>query len=171
MKSRAALVVTAVVLTSAGRSVRAAGTLNVKLGTWETTTVSTTSGMHLPEAQLQQLTPEQRQRIESAMKQREEGGPKTHTTRSCITQKELERFFEDREQDEKGCKRTSVVATATKQEFVMECTGKLPRKMEVRAEALSREHVKGSMKMVSGMGNATAQFDAKWISSACEKKP
>jgi hypothetical protein len=170
MKSRAALVVTAVVLASAGMPVRAE-TLNVKLGTWETTTVTTTSGMHLPEAQLQQLTPEQRQRIESAMKKREEGGPKTHTTRSCVTQKELERFFADREKDEKDCKRTSVVATAAKQEFVMECTGKFPRKIEVHAEALSREHVKGSMKMASEMGNGSAEFNAKWISSACEKKP
>ena len=169
MKSRAALVVTAVVLTAAGKVARAE-TLNVKLGTWETTTVTNMSGMHLPEAQLQQLSPEQRQRVEEAMKKQAAGGPKMHTSRSCVTQKELDRFF-GRDKDEDECKRTSVVATATKQEVIIECAGKFPRKGELHVEALSREHAKGKMKMASGAGNVTAEFDSKWISAACDKKP
>jgi len=170
MKSRAALVVTAVVLTAAGRSVRAE-TLNVKLGTWETTTVTNMSGMHLPEAQLQQLSPEQRQRVEAALKKQQADGPKTHTSRSCVTQKELDRFFGRDKDEEKDCKRTSVVATANKQEVTMECGGKFPRKGELHVEALSRERVKGNMKMASEAGNVTAEFNSKWISAACEKKP
>ena len=171
MKSGAALVVTAVVLASAGRSVRAE-TLNVKLGTWETTAVTSTSGMHLPEEQLKQLPPEQRQRIEAMLKQREAEGPKSHTSRSCVTQKELEKFFDEagQDKDEKSCKRTSVVATATKQKAIIECAGKHPTKGELHAEALSRERVKGGMKMASEMGNVTVEFDSKWISAACEKE-
>jgi hypothetical protein len=169
MKSGAALVVTAVVLASVGRPVRAE-TLNVKLGTWETTSVSSASGMHVPEAQLQQLPPEQRQKIEAMLKQNE--GPKTHTSRSCLTKEKLEKFFDEtgQDKDEKTCKRTSVVATATKQTATIDCTGKHPAKGELHAEALSREHVKGGMKMNSEMGNMTVEFESKWISAACEKE-
>jgi len=169
MKTRAALIVTAVVLTAAGRVVRAEP-LNVKLGTWETTTVTNMSGFHLPEAQLQQLSPEQRQRLEAAMKKQQAGGPKTHTSRSCVTQKELDTFFSD-DKEQADCKRTFVVATATKQDVTMECAGEFPRKGELHVEAPSREHVKGSMKMASEAGNVTAEFNSKWISAACEKKP
>ncbi len=167
MKTRAALVVMVVVLTAAGRVVRAEP-LNVKLGTWETTTVTNMSGMHLPEAQLQQLSPEQRQRVEAALEKQQAGGPKTHTSRSCVTQKELDTFFGH---DEADCKRTFVVATATRQEVIMECAGKIPRKGELHIEASSRERVKGNMKMASEAGNVTADFNSKWISSVCEKKP
>jgi uncharacterized protein DUF3617 len=169
MKSGAALVVTAVVLASAGRAVRAE-TLNVKLGTWETTSVSSASGMHVPEAQLQQLPPEQRQKIEAMLKQREAEGPKTHTSRSCLTKEKLEKFFDETGQDEKSCKRSSVVATATRQQATIECAGKHPAKGELHAEALSREHVKGGMKMATEMGNMTVEFESKWISAACEKE-
>jgi len=146
--------------------------LDLKLGLWETTFTSSISGTLVPDAQLQQMPPAQRERLEAMMKKQQAEGPKTHTSRTCLTQEKLGRAFEKGdgdEDEEKNCKRTTLVATRSKQQIAIVCTGERPQKREWRMEATSRETAKGNFKVVSGNGSVTMDFTAKWVASECGK--
>jgi hypothetical protein len=144
--------------------------LDLKLGLWETTFTSSISGTLIPDAQLQQMPPAQRERMEAMMKKQQAEGPKTRTSRTCLTQEKLGRAFQKAEADEeKDCKRTTLVATRSRQEITIVCTGQRPQKREWRMEATSRESAKGNVKVVSGSGSVTMDFTAKWVASECGK--
>ena len=142
--------------------------LDLKLGLWETTFTSSISGTLMPDAQLQQMPPAQRERMEAMMKKQQADGPRTHTSRTCLTQEKLGRPFEKGDAgEEKNCKRTTLVATRSKQEMTIVCTGERAQKSEWRMEATSRESAKGNVKVVSGNGSVTMNFTAKWVASEC----
>ena len=69
--------------------------------------------------------------------------------------------------EEKNCSREVHVATPSKQEITIVCTGDHPQKKEWRMEATSRESAKGNLKAVSGSGSVTMSFTAKWLASEC----
>ena len=145
-----------------------AAPLDLKPGLWEASTTTTMSGMLVSEAQLQQMPPAQRERMETMMKKKEADGPKLRTTRTCLTREKLDRAFEKAEADEeKNCSRTVHVATSSKHEITIEFTGAHPQRKEWRVEAASRESAKGSMKVASGSGSMTMSFTAKWVASEC----
>ena len=144
--------------------------LDLKLGLWETTFTSSVSGTLIPDALLQKMPPAQRERMEAMMKKQQAEGPKTHTSRSCLTQEELGQAFEKVDADEeKTCKRTTLVATRTKQEVTIVCTGERPQKREWRMTATTRESAKGNVKVVSENGSVTMDFTARWVASECGK--
>jgi hypothetical protein len=142
--------------------------LDLKLGLWETTFTTNVSGKLVPDAQLRQMPPAQRERIEAMMKRQQTDGPKTRTTKTCLTMEKLDRAFEKAEADEeKNCSRTVQVATPSKQEITVACTGERPQSTEWRMEATSREGAKGNVTVVSGNGSVTMSFTAKWVASEC----
>jgi Spy/CpxP family protein refolding chaperone len=167
MRTRGWLAVVVAASTCAAASARA-DSLDLKLGLWETTFTTQVSGMLVPEAELQKMPPAQRERMEAMMKKQQAGGPKTRTTKTCLTKEKLGRAFEKAEADEeKSCKRTVQVATPSKQEVTIACTGERPQTTEWRMEATSRESAKGNVKVVSGNGSVTMSFTARWIASGC----
>jgi hypothetical protein len=169
MKNRAVLAALGVASILATGSARA-DPLDLRLGLWETTLTSSTSGMLVPDAQLQKMPPEQRERLQAAMRKRQAEGPKTLTDRTCVTQQVLGRAFEKAsEGEEKDCKRTTLVATRAKQEITIACAGEHPQTREWRMQATSRESVKGNVKVVSANGSVTMDFAARWVTSACPK--
>src|SRR6185312_17371693 len=61
--------------------------LNVKTGLWQsTTTIAISGSMGIPPEMEAKLTPEQRARMEAAMKQSGTGQPHTTTNKGCIKQ-------------------------------------------------------------------------------------
>jgi hypothetical protein len=145
-----------------------AAPLDLKLGLWETTFTTPVDGMLVPEAQLQQMPPAQRERMEAMMKKQRADGPKTRTTKTCLTREKLDRAFEKADADEeKNCSRTVQVATPSKQEAKITCAGERPQKKEWRMEATSRESARGNVKVVSGSGSVTMTFTARWVASEC----
>jgi uncharacterized protein DUF3617 len=144
--------------------------LNVKLGLWEVTATSQSSGM--PPIDLSQLPPETRAKAEAAMKEQFSGKPTTHTMRSCLTKEKLEK---DLFQDEKdaSCKRTTVTSTASVVEFTVECKGERTTTGHMRFEAVTPENVKGniSMKIAAPEGGkemtVTSNMVAKWLNESC----
>ncbi len=156
-----------------------AAPLDVKPGSWESTMTIETSGA--PPVDLSQLPPEQRARMEAALKKQQAKGPHkhTHVTKSCVTQEELSQTpFQDVEKDmEKqgeSCKRTVIAATSKHWQGKVECSGKVAITSEFSIEALSRESAKGSVKShVSGgehSMDSSGTFTARWVSPTCEKK-
>ncbi len=139
---------------------------DVKPGRWETTTVTHMKGVLIPEGQLAKMTPEQRARVEEAMKSQHD---RKSTHASCVTKEELERAFLP-DEDEEDCKHTVVSSSATKQEVVVECTGETKSKRTMRFEALSPERVKGTFAIVAGKGQATVDFTGRWLSPDCKEE-
>src|ERR1700681_2162338 len=107
--------------------------LNVKLGLWEMTSTSETSG--LPPIDTSKMTPEVRARIEAAMKSRGGSPSSPLVRRDCLTKEKLEKYaFQDPQANDSSCKRTTVTNTPALMEMHVECAG--PRKMtgDVRVE-------------------------------------
>jgi len=156
-------------------SVRAADDLkplDVKLGLWETTTTSQTSGMppvNIPPDALARMTPDQRANVEAMMKG--QGSPRTTTTKSCMTPEKMKRsemFYE-----QKQCTKTVVTSTGSKLEMRIHCTMEGGAKADgtVRVERINSESTKGSVQMVSTSGdhtmNMNSTFISKWLSPDC----
>ena len=144
--------------------------LNVKLGLWEITQATTMSGqMPMSPEMLAHLTPEQRAKIEEAMKARA-AKPQTHTYKSCITKEKIEKGATFNEHKE--CTQNLLTSTSTNMKVHITCemeNMKVDGTLDV--EALSSESAKGSGHFtMSGSGRSmesTSQLTGKWVSSDC----
>jgi len=144
---------------------------DVKLGLWETTITSQMSGLPpIPPDALARMTPEQRARMEAAIKARS-GQPNTTTSRSCVTKEKLEKGGTFG-QEPKNCTHSVLESSRSKAEVKFACEEEAMKMTgTVRYEALDSEHVKGSTDMaMSGNGrtmNASSTFTSKWVGPAC----
>jgi Protein of unknown function (DUF3617) len=149
--------------------------LNVKTGQWETTIESKANGSPIgmiPPEMLARLTPEQRAKMEEAMKKA--AAPRTNTYKSCVTKDDLAHLNLDKNRNP-SCKTTLVTSTPAKQEVRFDCDiagGKQTGTGVV--EAVSSESMKFSV-VYQGSGNG-ASFNgnsggtSKWIGPACTEK-
>jgi hypothetical protein len=149
----------------------AAEPMDLKLGLWETTVTTNISGSPMPESALKQMSPEQRARIEAAMKKREAQGPRSHTTRSCLTKEKLNRPFEKQgEPANSNCKNTIVTATRTVQEYKIQCTGPEAHSGVMHMEAQSPERFKSTVKMNSSRSTINVELNGHWVGADCGKE-
>jgi Protein of unknown function (DUF3617) len=145
---------------------------NVKPGLWEVTTTGTTTGAPpIPAATLAQMSPEQRARIEAAIKAAMARSGAPHVFETCVTPKQLEEGPDFTDPDQKSCKQTVVRRSSTVMEVHVECTGEQRMSGNVRFQAISSEAVKGSTVMtVSNGGNtmtANRDIQGKWLGAGC----
>ena len=86
--------------TSAG-----AESFNAKPGAWELNFTTLTTGMLIPPDVLAKMPPEQRAKIEQSMQARS-GKPRTHASKTCVTQEDLDQNRiikkEEEKEDESG---------------------------------------------------------------------
>jgi hypothetical protein len=147
--------------------------LDVKPGLWETSTTTDMSGMPpMPADLLAKMAPEQRAKMEAAMKARAAQGAKTTTRRTCLTKQELNKPLAFGDDNDKSCKSTLISSSRSKQEAHLECANEtMKRSGDVHIEALNPENVKGSIQMTAAGGgrsmNVNVGFTAKWIGSSC----
>src|ERR1700737_5419758 len=87
---------------------------NIKPGLWEVATNPKTSGeMPIPEDQLAKMTPEQRARLEAAMKAHMTNGAKPRVYKECMTPEKIARGFDiDPHGDDSSCKRNVISSSA-----------------------------------------------------------
>jgi len=147
--------------------------LDVKLGLWESTSTMEHSGAPpIPDELLARLTPEQRAKIEERAKASAQQGPKTTTRKNCVKKDDLDKAMAFGN-DDKTCHRTILSSSSSKLEFRMECAaGTMKSNGTVRIEAISSEHVKGSVQMNIGEGTRSMKmnstFESKWLGPVCE---
>jgi len=145
-----------------------AQSFDMKLGLWEATITSQTSGV--PPIDTSKLTPEQRARVEEAIKARQGAAPTTRTTKECITKEKLDKGLFGQRNDP-NCKWTIVANSSTVQDRKVECTGEQKTTGEMRIESLSPDSVRMTTKMTVGDGARTMNIEAagtaRWISAAC----
>jgi hypothetical protein len=145
--------------------------MNVKPGTWETTTTTTTSGaLPIPPEMLARLTPDQRAKMEAALAARN-AQPRTTTTRRCLKKEDIEKplaFYDD----QRACKPTIVSSSPSKAEIQIACElNQVKSTGTINVEALSPEGVKISAQMAMSTGggtmNTTMTGTSKWVGAAC----
>ncbi len=164
MKINQSYIVITLVLSS---TVAYADPLDVKPGLWETTTTTEMSGM--PPIDTSKMTPEQKARMEAAMKARQAQGPRVHVHKSCMTKEKLEREpFQDK--DKESCTHTVILSSRTHWQSKLLCAN--PKRVgEFNIEAVSRERIKGSVQMNESNGKQAmavhVSIAGKWLGSSC----
>jgi len=145
--------------------------LNVKEGLWEMTVTHSMSGMpatpNIPPDVLAKMPPEQRARVEAAMK----GGPSTDVRKECITKEKLEKHsaFSNNRGD---CTRTVVNSTGSKLEMKIHCEEKQSSTDgTLMLETVGSDRVKGTMQSVTNANGHTMNmnftFSSKYLGPAC----
>jgi hypothetical protein len=149
--------------------------LDVKTGEWETSMTSESTGpLPIPQEVLDKMSPEQRARMEQAMKARSAKGPRTITERSCVRKETLENPFNSSE-ERSSCKQTVVASTRTTQEIHMECEADGGKQSGTfRLQAVDSGNVKGTVQITAANGSRTMNinntFAARWIGPTCSEK-
>ncbi len=145
--------------------------LDVKTGLWETTASYSMAGeLPVSPEMMKRLTPEQRARMEQAMKA-ESGNARTRTYKNCVKKENLDNpdFL-----DKKQCTWTTLESTSTKVRGSASCED--PQSgMNISGSGeflvVDREHVKGNMRMKATGGgremNTNTVFTSKWLQSDC----
>jgi hypothetical protein len=143
--------------------------LDLKLGLWEHTIVTSISGM--PPVDTTKMTPEQAARMEAAMKAM--GGEHSNTQKHCLTKEELSKdSFMMPESTGMTCKRT--IATNTSSSFVAEvtCSGEQEMKGQMSIDSLSGGTAfKGTAKMAATRAgrtmNVALAMSGKYLGADC----
>jgi hypothetical protein len=152
--------------------------LNVKTGLWQVSMTTTMSGLPpiAPEmqAKLDQMTPEQRAKMEAMMKSRFGGTPHTSSYKKCVTKEELENNAFDKP-DEK-CNWTVVNSTGSDMEVkATSCAAAknegMQTDVDLKLHVVDSENVQASMQLTAtGNGhtmNGSGSYTGKWLGAAC----
>jgi Protein of unknown function (DUF3617) len=147
---------------------------DVKPGLWNVTSTMEMSGMP-PIPNLDQMTPEQRARVEAAMKNMA-GAPHTNTAKSCITKEGIEKAIAKANSNQNNsCSPKLVSMTPSKVLLHIDCTREssdMKSNGDMTIERVDSEHFKGSgaMQMAGARGRT---MNMKWsmtgvfVSSDC----
>ena len=149
--------------------------LNVKTGRWQTTVQINSGGsLALPSDQMAKLTPEQRARVESAMKQASRPKTTTRTKQDCLTQDELNKGTPFKS-DDKRCTQKVLNSSSSRLNVEQDCAEDSMRTKTIMSlEAISPEAVKGTgtVTATSEGHNFTSNisFASQWSSGSCSMK-
>ncbi|MBV9913631.1 MAG: DUF3617 domain-containing protein [Sinobacteraceae bacterium] len=147
---------------------------NIKPGLWEVTHTPQVKGqMPISEDQLAKMTPEQRQRLETAMKAGMANAAKPHVYKECMTPEKIARALDlDRGSQDSSCKRKIVASSPSELRLHDECTrpnGKSVTDVHVQIEGTTR--LTGTVDVVMSSGEKTmtvnSKLGGKWLSSDC----
>ena len=149
---------------------QAADVFDIKPGLWEMTSTVQVSGMP-PIPNLDQMTPEQRARVEGMMKNM--GGAHSNTTKSCVTRESIDKALANATSSKNNtCTNKLVSATSSKVVVHMECTGTMKSSGDMTFDRKDSEHFSGAGTMKSAAANGRS-MDTKWsmngtfVSSDC----
>jgi len=144
--------------------------LNVKLGLWEYTVGTQSSGMPaIPEDALAKMPPERRAQMEAMMK----SVMAPHVVKTCVTADMVKKgaLMEDRPGS--VCKRTLKSSSSGSMEFHVECdNGRSKTVADGHFEAVDSETFKGEVTGVTTTAEGRAipsktTISGKWLSSDC----
>ncbi len=148
-----------------------AATLDVKPGLWEVSTQGETTGMPpIPPQVLAQMSPQQREQMMAATQGRMD---RPTASRSCITQKMLDRGMTFDRPDNNQCTKTVTASTPHSLDVKVVCTGEQQQKTigTMHVDASNRESFAGAFNMVSTYGTNAMTIKrtmrGKWLGSDC----
>jgi hypothetical protein len=155
--------------------------LDIKTGQWEYTVTTQMSGLpqaakqmpQIPPETLAKMPPDQRAKVEAALKQAgamASGQPTTNTSKNCIKKEDLAKLNPGG--DDRTCKVTVVNSSRSKLDLKMDCdTNGTKSTSTGSVEAPSSESLKFNFQMASTMNgtpmNMSINGTGKWLSSTC----
>lgn len=146
--------------------------LNIKTGLWQVTWNYTVSGHRSwPPDVLAGMSPEQRARVEEAMKTMASGVAKPRILRQCVTKEQLSK--DPFSENPKSCSETVISSTGREMLIRGVCLENgVKGDMTARVEALDSENIKGSVQLIAAEGknsmNTNASFTGKWMAPVCK---
>jgi hypothetical protein len=147
---------------------------NIKPGLWEVSINPHVSGeMPIPEAELAKMAPQQRARLEAAMKAHTAKGAKPRVYKECMTPEKIARGFEiDPHGEDASCKR-NVVSSSTKELTLHDECNKPERKTvtDVHFEVKDGTQMSGKINVVVTSAGKTMTVNntmqGKWLGASC----
>ena len=156
--------------------------LDIKTGEWEYTVTTQMKGgaqaaakqmPQIPPETLAKLPPDQRAKVEAAMKQAgamASGQPTTNTSKNCVKKEDLAKLNPGG--DDKTCKVTVVNSSRSKLDLKMDCDSNGTKSTSTGSvEAPSSESLKFNFQMASTMNGTPMSMSilgtGKWLSSTC----
>jgi|SRR5580698_7897679 hypothetical protein len=146
--------------------------MDVKPGQWESTVTMQMAGMpavpQIPEEQLAKLPPEQRAKVEAALKQAS-GGPRSTTNKNCVKKEDLAKLPLNNDQT---CRTTLVSSSRSKQEIHLDCDRNGNKQTGTMIiEALNPETIKFSIQAAANDNGKNMSMNvagtSKWLGAAC----
>jgi len=144
---------------------------NIKPGLWQVTVTPKMSGeMPIPEDQLAKMTPEQRAKIDAAMKG---AGSKPHVYKDCMTPEKIAKGFQmERGADEASCKRNIITSTASELTLHDECNHTNRKTVsDVHFEFKGGTQINGKMHIVTTSSGKSMTVDSsvagKYVTASC----
>jgi hypothetical protein len=147
----------AVLAASALTAVLSAQSFDLRLGQWE----YTISGMKMAPEALAKMPPSARAAMEQMAQH-------PQTNHSCLTAQDLKELNLAKSDDE-DCKVTAKKITGSVADITTTCTGDNPHTQTMHFEALSRESVRGTMKITGGNMASEMTITGKWVAAACKE--
>jgi hypothetical protein len=150
-----------------------ADSFNAKLGAWDISTTTQSTGTLVPPDLLAKMPPERRAQFEASMKARS-GKPQTFSTQECLTKEDLDqnRIIEQEEEEEEDgvqCKTTVVSKSSSKLVLERTCPAPHPFTSHSTFEAKSPETLVGSVDITRpGSGKIHVDIKGRWVGASCE---
>ncbi|WP_295623147.1 DUF3617 family protein [uncultured Lamprocystis sp.] len=147
--------------------------LKAKPGLWETTTVTEIKRAKAP-TNLDQLSPEQRAKVEDKLAQQVKR--ETRVTKSCLKQGQIDSAEAFTGGSHYGaCTRTFASQTASEQVARIECAGANPLVGTVQIRAVDPEHIAGSIEIAYGPADrmqmsTLSELTSRWLADDCATK-
>ena len=171
MKHRKPIVL---LLAGAALPLLAAEPLAVRAGLWETTTEVVSSGIPqlpaLPEGALESLSPDQRAKVDQAMKiLGSSEQPQVQVSRSCVTEEDIKQgvFKAARESQGQQCRFDVVSATPKRQELKMTCPSMAGADGRMVLDVIDDTNVRATMDAKVQMITMNMKMKGRWISASC----
>lgn len=147
---------------------------NIKPGLWEVSVDPEISGeMPIPEDQLARMTPEQRARLEAAIKSSLAKGVQHHRYRECMTPEKIARGFDiDKNGDDASCKRKVISSTPSEVTLHDECDRPERKTVtDVHFEVKGGTQMSGKLKVLMTSNGKSMTVNSavagKWLGASC----
>jgi len=148
---------------------------NIKPGLWEVTLNPQVSGqLAIPDDELAKLTPEQRTRMEAAMKSYAANSNKSHVYKECMTPEKIARGFSlDKQSDDMACTRKLLSNSASEVTVHDECNGPQQKTVsDVHFEIKGGTQMNGKINFVMSSTNGKSMtmnstVQGTWLGASC----
>jgi hypothetical protein len=148
---------------------------NIKPGLWEVSTTPQVSGqMPIPDEQLAKMTPEQRAKMEAAMKSYMANSAKPRVYKDCMTPEKIAKGFDvDRQGEDSSCKRKVLSSSTSELTLHDECNRSAEQTVsDVHFEIKGGTQMSGKINVVNTSSSGKtftfkAAIQGKWLSASC----
>jgi hypothetical protein len=146
---------------------------NIKPGLWEVTNSPQVGGeMPISDDQLAKLPPEQRAKMEAAVKAGVANANKPHTYKECMTPEKIARRFDIDKREGSACKRKIVSSTPNELQMHDECSDAGRKTVsDVHFQMKGGTQMSGKIDVVMTSGGKTMTVNStvqgKWLGADC----